>query len=188
MEQVVIAGGGPNGLMLACELKLAGVSPIVLERLPERSTEPRANGLVGQVVRMLDRRGLYERLSGNQSPPTPAPGFVFGALPLNLSVLDENPVYLLPVPQRRIEEVLQERALELGVEIRRGHELTGFDQDAAAVTLQIAGPDGPYELVAQYLVGADGGHSLTRKLAGIDFPGVTTRRHGFPYCQRDRPG
>jgi 2-polyprenyl-6-methoxyphenol hydroxylase-like FAD-dependent oxidoreductase len=131
MEQVVIAGGGPNGLMLACELKLAGVSPIVLERLPERSTEPRANGLVGQVVRMLDRRGLYERLSGNQSPPTPAPGFVFGALPLNLSVLEENPVYLLPVPQRRIEQVLQERALELGVEIRRGHELTGFDQDAA---------------------------------------------------------
>ena len=69
--------------------------------------------------------------------------------------------------------MLQERALELGVEIRRGHELTGFDQDAAAVTLQIAGPDGPYELVAQYLVGADGGRSLTRKLAGIDFPGVT---------------
>lgn len=173
MEQVVIAGAGPNGLMLACELKLAGVDPIVLERLSERSTEPRANGLVGQVVRMLDRRGLYERLSGSRSAPVPAPGFVFGALPLNLSVLDENPVYLLPVPQRRIEEVLQERALELGVEIRRGHELTGFGQDADAVTLQIAGPDGSYELQAQYLVGADGGHSLTRKLAGIDFPGVT---------------
>jgi 2-polyprenyl-6-methoxyphenol hydroxylase-like FAD-dependent oxidoreductase len=173
MEEVVIAGGGPNGLMLACELKLSGVNPVVLERLPEISTEPRANGLVGQVVRMLDRRGLYERLSPTPSPPVPVPGFVFGALPLNLSVLDENPLYLLPVPQRRIEQVLQERALELGVEIRRGHELAGFGQDADAVTIEVAGPDGSYELRAQYLVGADGGRSLTRKLAGIDFPGVT---------------
>ncbi len=77
------------------------------------------------------------------------------------------------MPQRRIEEVLQERALELGVEIRRGHELTGLSQDADAVTIEISGPDGPYELRARYLVGADGGRSLTRKLAGIDFPGVT---------------
>jgi 2-polyprenyl-6-methoxyphenol hydroxylase-like FAD-dependent oxidoreductase len=171
MEQVVIAGAGPNGLMLASELKLAGVSAIVLERLPERSTVPRANGLVGQVVRMLDRRGLYERL--NPSPPVPAPRFVFGALPLELSRLTDNPVYLLPAPQTRIEQVLQERALELGVEIRRGHELTGFSQDADSVRLEIDGPEGSYELVSRYLVGADGGHSLTRKLAGIDFPGVT---------------
>jgi 2-polyprenyl-6-methoxyphenol hydroxylase-like FAD-dependent oxidoreductase len=170
---VVIAGAGPNGLMLACELSLAGVRPIVLERLPERSGELRANGLVGQVVRLMDRRGLYERLSGHPGPPEPVPGFVFGALPLNLSVLERNPMYLLPVPQRRLEEVLQERAVELGVEIRRGHELTGLSQDADAVTLEVAGPDGSYELSARYLVGADGGRSLTRKLSGIDFPGVS---------------
>lgn len=170
---VVIAGAGPNGLMLAAELRLAGIRPIVLERLPERSQVPRANGLVGQVIRMLDRRGLYERLSGTPGPPQPAPGFVFGAMPLQLDLLDENPVYLLMVPQVRIEEVLQERALELGAEIRRGHELTGFTQDADAITVGISGPDGPYELRAKYLVGADGGHSLTRKLAGIGFPGVT---------------
>lgn len=66
---VVIAGAGPNGLMLACELSLAGVRPIVLERLPGRTEENRANGLVGQVVRALDRRGLYERLSGSSEPP-----------------------------------------------------------------------------------------------------------------------
>jgi len=172
-SDVVIAGAGPNGLMLACELRLAGVRPIVLEKLPERTTEPRANGLVGQVVRMLDRRGLYERLSGKPGPPQPQPGFVFGALPLRLDVLDENPLYLLSVPQRRIEEVLQERALELGAEVRRGHELIGFSQDEESVTVRISGPDGPYELQARYLVGADGGHSLTRKLAGIDFRGVT---------------
>ncbi|HEY3560824.1 MAG TPA: FAD-dependent monooxygenase [Kribbella sp.] len=170
---VVIAGAGPNGLMLASELRLAGVQPIVIEKLPERSTVPRANGLVGQVVRLLDRRGLYERLSGTPGPPQPVSGFVFGAMPLRLDLLEENPVYLLPVPQARIEEVLQERALELGAEIRRGHELRGFTQDADGVTITLSGPDGEYELRTRYLIGADGGRSLTRKLAGIDFPGVT---------------
>ncbi len=125
-EDVVIAGAGPNGLMLACELSLAGVRPLVIERLPERTEENRANGLVGQVVRMLDRRGLYERLSGSAEPPRPGPSFVFGAMPLDLRDLDDNPLYGLPVPQRRIEQVLEERAVELGVEIRRGHELTGL--------------------------------------------------------------
>ncbi|WP_405069364.1 FAD-dependent monooxygenase [Kribbella sp. NBC_01510] len=170
---VVIAGAGPNGLMLACELRLAGVRPIVLERLPEASEVPRANGLVGQVVRMLDRRGLYERLSGTPGPPQPQPRYMFGAFPLDLSTIEPNPVYMLPVPQRRIEEVLQQRALELGAEIRRGHELIGFAQDTDSVTVEISGPDGPYHVTARYLVGADGGRSLTRKLAGIDFPGIT---------------
>ncbi|MEV4109006.1 FAD-dependent monooxygenase [Nonomuraea sp. NPDC049695] len=170
---VVIAGGGPNGLMLACELSLAGVRPVVLERLPERTGESRANGLVGQVVRLLERRGLYERLSGSKEPPQPAPGYVFGALPLDLSMLEDNPLYLLGVPQLRIEEVLEERAVELGVEIRRGHEITGLSQQDDAVTVEVMGPAGAYRMDARYLVGADGGGSLTRKLAGIGFPGVT---------------
>ncbi|MEU9836112.1 FAD-dependent monooxygenase [Streptosporangium sp. NPDC048047] len=170
---VVIAGAGPNGLMLACELSLAGVRPIVLERLPARTTENRANGLVGQVVRMLDRRGLYGRLGGGTEPPRPVPGFVFGALPLDLSTLDDNPLYMLGTPQQRVEQVLEERAAELGVEIRRGHELAGLSQDAEEVVADVIGPDGPYRLRARYLVGADGGRSVTRKLAGIGFPGVT---------------
>lgn len=170
---VVIAGAGPNGLMLACELSLAGVRPIVLERLHEQTKENRANGLVGQVVLALDRRGLYERLSGGAEPPRPSPGFVFGAMPLNLGKLDDNTLYTLPVPQRRIEQVLEERARELEVEIRRGHELTGLSQDDDGVTVEVAGPEGPYRLRARYLVGADGGHSLTRTLCGIGFPGVT---------------
>ncbi|MFF3669663.1 FAD-dependent monooxygenase [Microtetraspora malaysiensis] len=170
---VVIAGAGPNGLMLACELSLAGIRPLVLERLPEPTEENRANGLVGQVVRMLDRRGLHRRLSGSPEPPRPGPSFVFGALPLDLSVLEDNPLYGLPVPQRRIEQVLEERAVELGVEIRRSHELTGLTQDDDGVSADVSGPDGPYRVRARYLVGADGGRSHTRKLAGIDFPGVT---------------
>jgi 2-polyprenyl-6-methoxyphenol hydroxylase-like FAD-dependent oxidoreductase len=173
MIDVVIAGAGPNGLMLAGELALAGIRPVVFERLAEPTTEQRANGVVGQVVRMLDRRGLYERLSGDPAPPRPQPGFVFGALPLDLRGTPDNPLYTLMVPQRRIEQVLAEWAAELGAEVRRGYEVTELTQRADAVDVVLA--DGT-TLTCRYLVGADGGHSTVRKLAGIDFPGVTTDR------------
>ncbi|MEV0643915.1 FAD-dependent monooxygenase [Phytomonospora sp. NPDC050363] len=174
---VVISGGGPNGLMLACELGLAGVRPMVLEELTEPSAEPKANGLLGQVVRLIDRRGLHERLGGGPRPPRANSAyFMFGALGLDLSLLDESPLFGLAVPQRRIVEVLEERALELGAEIRRGHRVTGLAQDAGAVSVDVDGPEGGYRLRARYLVGADGAHSVTRKLSGIGFPGVTHDR------------
>jgi 2-polyprenyl-6-methoxyphenol hydroxylase-like FAD-dependent oxidoreductase len=169
---VVIAGAGPNGLMLACELRLAGVHPVVLERLSEPRPENRANGLVGQVVRMLDRRGLYQPLGGEPGPPRPMPAFFFGAIPMDLHMLDDNPFHLLPVPQTHIERVLADRAADLGVEVRRGHELIGLSQHAHAVTVEVVGPAGPYEISSHYVVGADGAHSTTRKLAGIEFPGA----------------
>jgi 2-polyprenyl-6-methoxyphenol hydroxylase-like FAD-dependent oxidoreductase len=172
---VVIAGGGPNGLLMACELALAGVRPVLLERLPERAAEPKANGLVGRVVQALDYRGLYERFSGRATPPVPVPGFQFGALPLDLSALAGNALYALPIPQRRMEELLEQRARELGAEIRRGHELTAVSQTAGLVTAGVQGPDGHYKLTARFLVGADGGHSIVRKACGIGFPGVTDR-------------
>jgi 2-polyprenyl-6-methoxyphenol hydroxylase-like FAD-dependent oxidoreductase len=172
-EDLVIAGGGPTGLMLACEVSMAGRRPLVLERLPEITERNRANGLVGQVVRLLDHRGLYQRITGTAEPPQPVPYFYFGAMQMQLQDLPDNPLYTLPVPQRRVEEVLEQRATELGVQIRRGHELTGLSQDPDGVDIQVAAPDGAFRLRARYLVGADGGHSLTRKLAGIGFPGVT---------------
>jgi 2-polyprenyl-6-methoxyphenol hydroxylase-like FAD-dependent oxidoreductase len=169
---VLIAGGGPNGLLLACELALAGVRPVVLERLPEPTTEPRANGLVGQVVQLLDYRGLFQRFSGAPRP-TPVPGYQFGGLMLDARRLDPNPLYVLPVPQRRMEQLLEARARELGVEIRREHEVTGLAQDDDGVTVEVRTPGGDRRLRARYLVGADGGRSLVRRLVGIDFPGIT---------------
>ncbi|ALG13483.1 FAD-dependent monooxygenase [Kibdelosporangium phytohabitans] len=172
---IAIAGGGPNGLMLACELALAGLRPVVLEKLAERSQEPKANGMVGQVVRLLHHRGLHERLGGGETPFR-TPGYMFGMLPLDLSAVPDNPLTILPVPQHRIEQVLEERALELGVEIRRGHEVTGFTQDDSGVHVRVLGPRGVHELSVEFLVGADGGRSTVRKLAGIGFPGVSTEK------------
>jgi 2-polyprenyl-6-methoxyphenol hydroxylase-like FAD-dependent oxidoreductase len=174
--EVVISGGGPNGLMVACELALAGVRAVVLEQRTEPSPEQRANGMVGQVVRLFERRGLYQRLTGSAEPPKPAPQFMFAAFPLPLHQLADNPVYAVMVPQRKIEAVLAARAEELGVEVRRGHSVTGLTQTDDRVIVSISGPDGAYEMATRYLVGADGGKSTTRKLAGIGFPGVTNDR------------
>jgi 2-polyprenyl-6-methoxyphenol hydroxylase-like FAD-dependent oxidoreductase len=171
--EIAIVGAGPTGLLLATELALAGVRPVVLERLAEPLTMPKANGLVGRVVEALDRRGLYETFSGRPGPPVPVPRFQFGALPLDMSTMDDNELYALPIPQRRMEELLRARAAELGITVHAGHDVTGLGQDADSATLDIAGPDGPYELAARYVVGADGGRSVVRKLTGIGFPGVT---------------
>jgi 2-polyprenyl-6-methoxyphenol hydroxylase-like FAD-dependent oxidoreductase len=180
---VVVVGGGPNGMMLACELALGGVRPVVIERLTAPSKDPKSNGLVGQVVRMVDRRGLFERLSGQPGPPRPNSAyFMFAAFPLDLSVLDDSPVYNVAVPEVETVRVLAERAVELGAEIRRGHEFVGAEQDYDGVTVTVKGADGEsYELRTRYLVGADGAHSPVRKAAGIGFPGIThdrtTNRH-----------
>ncbi|MGO1053113.1 FAD-dependent monooxygenase [Crossiella sp. CA198] len=172
-HDVVIAGGGPNGLLLACELALAGVRPVLLERLAEPSLEPKANGLVGRVIEALDYRGLYERFSGTPGPAPRTPFFQFGAMLLDLSTMDDHPLRTMMVPQARMEALLTERAQELGIEIRREHEVTDLVQDADGVTLTVRTPEGEQEIRTRYLVGADGGRSTIRKRCGIGFPGVT---------------
>lgn len=175
---VVIAGAGPNGLMLACELALAGIRPVVLDALPGPSSEPKANGLVGQVVRMLDLRGLYNRFSGDGGPPQPVPAWMFAGMALDLSLsftgARANPMYAMLMPQPRLVRLLLERANELGVQVHWGHQLTGLDVRDDAVTLTVGSVDGDYSLKTDYLVGADGGRSIVRKTVGIGFPGATS--------------
>ena len=142
---VVIAGGGPTGLMLAAELRLAGLDPVVLERLPEISEIPKSNGLVGQIVPMLDYRGLRESFAAGSTWVGPIPQFSFGPLTLDLSKLGVSPLHILAIPQRRLERLLDERVRHLGGTVRRGHELTALSQDDEGVTLDVAGPEGRSE-------------------------------------------
>ncbi|HWO67787.1 MAG TPA: FAD-dependent monooxygenase [Umezawaea sp.] len=176
MTDVAIVGGGPSGLLLATELALAGVSPVVLERRTGPSTELRANGLVGLVVEALDRRGLRSRITGSDEHPVPMSTFAFGAIPLDMRTLPTNALHSLQVPQAHLEEVIEARARELGVEIRRGHAITGLRQDSGSVTLDVDGPEGRYSLTANYVAAADGSRSTVRKLLGIGFPGITDER------------
>jgi 2-polyprenyl-6-methoxyphenol hydroxylase-like FAD-dependent oxidoreductase len=171
---VVVAGAGPNGLMVAGELGLAGIRPVVLDPMPGPNPQPRANGIVGQAVRILDHRGLYGTLARTEEPPRLNPRAMFAAFPLDLALTPDSQVYLLPVQQPRLVQVFAEWARDHGADIRWGHRLAGFDQRDDGVTVHVTGPDGPYELRARYLVGADGGTSMTRKLAGIDFPGMSS--------------
>ena len=166
MEDVVIAGAGPTGLMLACELRLAGLDVLVLERLAEPTGDSRAGGLHPRSLEVLDQRGMLEPFLAEGRP---LPGARFAGLPLDLSVLPTPYPFLLVILQRRIERLLEARARELGVRIRRGAEVTGLGP-AGAESVVVETSDGPVE--ARYLVGCDGGRSMVRRLAGIDFPGT----------------
>jgi 2-polyprenyl-6-methoxyphenol hydroxylase-like FAD-dependent oxidoreductase len=171
---VVISGAGPNGLMLACELALAGVRPVVLDRLPGPSDEPKANGLVGQVIRQLDMRDLYHTFGGDDGPPKPAYGWMFAGVSLNFLDLGNNPMYALLIQQPRLVRLLEKRARDLGVDVRWGHELSALSAGDDSVALTISATGREYRLDAGCLVGADGGRSTVRKAVGIGFPGHTS--------------
>jgi 2-polyprenyl-6-methoxyphenol hydroxylase-like FAD-dependent oxidoreductase len=173
---VLIVGGGPTGLMLAAELRLGGADPVVLERLPEISQIPKGNGLVGQIVPTLDYRGLTDRFRAEATFTGPVPQFPFGSVPLDFSRLGTSPLHIMAIPQRRLEQVLDDWLRELGGGVRRGHEVLALSLpgDGSPVTVDVRGPDGDYQLRARYVVGCDGAHSLARKQAGIGFPGVTS--------------
>ena len=176
---VIIVGAGPTGLMLAGELGLAGVRVLVLERLAQPSETPKAGGLSGQILELLRYRGELERFEAASTGPRPAPRFPFGGMHVDFTHLADPPMQAVPLPQPRLERLLDERAGELGAEIRRGQEVVGLSQDDATVTANVRGSDGQHRVTARYLVGCDGAHSRVRDLAGIPFPGTT-----YPEVQR----
>ncbi|MEV0271784.1 FAD-dependent monooxygenase [Hamadaea sp. NPDC050747] len=172
MIDVIIVGAGPTGLMLAAELRLAGVRPLVLERQPQRRDTPKAGGLGGQILELLRYRGLLERFEAACTGPAPAPRFPFGGVHLDFTELADPPLHALPLPQQRLEQLLDDRAAELDVDLRRGQEVIGVAQDENAVTVEVRGPDGPYQVTGHYLVACDGARSRVRDWAGIGFPGT----------------
>jgi 2-polyprenyl-6-methoxyphenol hydroxylase-like FAD-dependent oxidoreductase len=178
--EVIVVGAGPVGLMLAAELRLAGVEPLVLERLAEPSRQRRARGIGPLAAEALRRRGLGDRLvahhperSGEKTREHGSEldhfAWIHKIDPLRQREPDRRGVLIW---QPELEAVLGEHAARLGVEVRREHTVSELAQDAGGVTLTVETPDGVSQLRTAYLVGCDGGRSTVRRLAGFDFPGT----------------
>jgi 3-(3-hydroxy-phenyl)propionate hydroxylase len=163
---VVIAGGGPTGMMLAGELALAGVDVAIVERRAGQALDgSRAGGLHSRTIEVLDQRGIADRFL-SEGQVAQVAGFAW--IPLDISDFPTRHNYGLGLFQNRFEEILAGWVGELEVSTYRGREVAGLAQDAAGVDVQLS--DGE-SLRADYLVGCDGGRSLVRKAAGIEFPG-----------------
>jgi bifunctional hydroxylase/dehydrase len=171
-RSVIIAGAGPAGLTLACELRLANVDVVVLESRAQPIPWSRSMALHTRTIEVLRQRG-FDFFEG----AAPWSSYNFGFLELT-RILDDPRLIPLLVPQRRVEQALETRALELGAEIRTGHEVVGLAQDDDGVLVDVRGEAGDYQLRGRYLAGCDGGRSTVRKLAGIGFPGTASNVHG----------
>jgi 2-polyprenyl-6-methoxyphenol hydroxylase-like FAD-dependent oxidoreductase len=165
---VVIAGGGPTGLMLAAELRLAGVDALVVERRASQELDgSRAGGLHPRTLEVLDQRGVVERFVA-EGQPHPFAGYA--TVSLDISDFPTRHPYVLALWQRDFERILAGWVLdELDAPIRRGCDVIGCTTDAGGVDVQLS--DGA-TLRADYVVGCDGGRSVVRKTAGIDFVGL----------------
>src|SRR3984893_11177123 len=163
---VVIAGGGPAGMMLAAELELAKVDVAVLERRPNHLlVGSRAGGFHSRTIEVLDQRGVADRFLAEGQVAQVA---TFGRTVLDMSDFPTRHPYSLGIWQNQIERIMAAWIAELPVRIYYGCEVTGFAQDDIGVDVELS--DGQW-LRAQYLAGCDGGGSVTRKAAGIEFPG-----------------
>src|SRR5262245_40705952 len=165
-HSVVIAGGGPTGMMLAGELTLAGVDVAIVERrVNQELAGSRAGGLHSRTIEVLDQRGISDRFL-SQGQIVQIAGFAW--IPLDISDFPTRHPYGLALWQNHIERILADWVSELAVPSYRGLEVMGFGQDDSSVDVELS--DGR-SLRAEYLVGRDGGRGLIRKTAGIEFPG-----------------
>jgi rifampicin monooxygenase len=167
MVDVIVAGGGPTGLMLAGELRLHGVRVLVLDKETEPTRQVRSLGLHVRSIEVMDQRGLLERFLA-QGRRYPLGGFFARIDKPAPDRLDTAHPFVLGIPQTATDRLLAERAVEVGAEIRRGCELVGLSQDEDGVTAELA--DGT-RLRSRFLVGCDGGRSTVRRLLGVGFPG-----------------
>ena len=163
---VVIAGGGPTGMMLAGELALAGIDVAIIERRASQELDgSRSGGLHSRTIEVLDQRGIADRfLAEGHAMQVQA----FAGVPLDISDFPTRHNYGLALWQSHFERILAAWVSELGVPIAREREVTGFAEDEGGVDVELS--DGR-SLRADYLVGCDGGRSVIRKAAGIEFPG-----------------
>ena len=171
MFDVIIAGCGPTGAMLAAELRLHDVRVLVLEKETEPASFVRIVGLHIRSLELMAMRGLLERMleRGRQRPV----GGIFAAIPKPAPEgLDSAHAYLLGIPQPVINHLLEDHAIELGAQVRHGCAVAGFEQDDEGVTVELA--DGE-QLRSRYLVGCDGARSTVRKRLGVGFPGEPSR-------------
>lgn len=171
MFDVIIAGCGPTGAMLAAELRLHDVRVLVLEKESEPVSFVRIVGLHIRSIELMAMRGLLDRIleRGRQRPV----GGIFAAITTPAPEgLDSAHAYLLGIPQPVVNHLLEEHAIELGAQVRGGCAVAGFEQDDEGVTVELA--DGE-RLRSRYLVGCDGARSTVRKLLGVGFPGEPAR-------------
>jgi 2-polyprenyl-6-methoxyphenol hydroxylase-like FAD-dependent oxidoreductase len=167
---VIVVGGGPVGMWLAAELHRGGVRPAVLERRAERPPHSKALTIYPRTLEQFAMRGIADRWT-SEGTPVPSSHFALLTNRLEFSFLDTRFPYTLFLPQRRTEELLAAHLDELGVPLLREHAVTGLRQDGEGVELDVRTPAGPAALRAAYAVGCDGGGSVVRAGAGIEWTG-----------------
>ncbi|WP_030447134.1 FAD-dependent monooxygenase [Actinocatenispora sera] len=179
--EVVVAGGGPTGLLLANELALAGVSTVVVERLAARTGQSKALNLQPRSAQILDLRGMLEPIRKRAIDELPAGHFA--GIELDYAPWGEHQI---GIPQARVEEYLERRLTERGVPVRRGSAVVAVDAGPDEVVVRTEAPTGGdridtaddtggTELHCRYLVACDGGRSTVRSLLGLRFPGRDAR-------------
>lgn len=174
---VAIAGAGPAGLMLACELRTAGVPTVVFDPLPEPRRAAPGVAINPAVVELLDQRGVMDALRADGMEFRQA---FFAHLALDPTKLPEERAYNFAVPQQQVERRLEEHALKLGADIRRGYRITDLEQDEEGVTLTVADPEGARHTErCGYLAGCDGAGSTVRELVNVGFPGQDSPFYGI---------